>query len=263
MDGIFAQFEDTVWQYKYAGKIWVATLAGGTPSDPRVIEGHIRSKLVGSEEMVQEAIAKTMVDRNVGVEEATEIVSASKNLNGFKVDPEHGLFIEGRQLKAAIKESVGCAVAAGTIPQRQWGATGKSIHGFIAEHVVVDNDRLYLTQDGQPVFKADDVVQRFVHTWRGTGIQYEEVVYGAEFEFTILCDFDFDNTTKTDNFWRKIWLTGQNQGIGASRSQGFGRYKIVGWEPIPVGAAGARVTGGAQQAARATRGGSTRKAPAR
>lgn len=26
-----------------------------------------------------------------------------------------------------------------------------------------------------------------------------------------------------------LWLTGQQQGIGASRSQGFGRYEVVAW----------------------------------
>ena len=29
-----------------------------------------------------------------------------------------------------------------------------------------------------------------------------------------------------------IWLTGEQQGIGASRSQGFGRYEVTGWERL-------------------------------
>jgi hypothetical protein len=27
-----------------------------------------------------------------------------------------------------------------------------------------------------------------------------------------------------------LWLTGEQQGVGASRSQGFGRYEVIKWE---------------------------------
>ena len=29
-----------------------------------------------------------------------------------------------------------------------------------------------------------------------------------------------------------IWLTAERMGIGASRSQGFGKFEIVKWEPV-------------------------------
>lgn len=30
--------------------------------------------------------------------------------------------------------------------------------------------------------------------------------------------------------WAMIWLTGEQQGIGATRSQGYGRYTVTRWE---------------------------------
>ncbi len=68
-------------------------------------------------------------------------------------------------------------------------------------------------------------MQRFVSTFRGTGIQYEEYVEDAKINFTIASDYDF-----SEEEWAMLWLTGQEQGIGASRSQGFGRYKVIGWD---------------------------------
>ena len=84
------------------------------------------------------------------------------------------------------------------------------------------DDRLYLG-----TVEPTGVMQRFVHTYRGSGIQYEEYVEDAKISFTIETDHLF-----TDEQWAMIWLTGEQQGIGASRSQGFGRYEVTGWERL-------------------------------
>jgi hypothetical protein len=65
---------------------------------------------------------------------------------------------------------------------------------------------------------------------RQTGIQYTEAVHNAVVEFTIATDWPF-----TEKEWAAIWLTGGNQGIGASRSQGYGRYKVTKWDMIGEG----------------------------
>ena len=36
----------------------------------------------------------------------------------------------------------------------------------------------------------------------------------------------------TDEQWAMIWLTGEEQGVGGSRSQGFGRYQVTRWDRI-------------------------------
>jgi hypothetical protein len=103
-----------------------------------------------------------------------------------------------------------------------WGLTRKNIQGFVAEHVCVVEERLYLG-----VMEPTGISQRFVHTFRGTGIQYEEFVDDAKVKFTIETDHDF-----SDRDWAMIWLTGEQQGIGATRSQGYGRYTVVDWDKV-------------------------------
>jgi CRISPR/Cas system CMR-associated protein Cmr1 (group 7 of RAMP superfamily) len=98
----------------------------------------------------------------------------------------------------------------------------KGIKSFVAEHIFVREQRLHLGAD-----KPSDVIQSFIHTFRGSGIQYTEVLEQAEFDFTVETDRKFD-----DEFWAMLWLTGQRQGIGATRSQGFGAFTITEWEPL-------------------------------
>jgi len=221
---VFMNYRDDAYPYRFHGQILVGKIMGGTPSDPKVAEGWLRTKLLkdGNEVVLQEAVAKVMLERGTGdANEAIEAVSDLKHLNGFKRD-ENGLYIEGRQLKAALKEAASVALAAGKLSARGWGKTNKGLLGFFSEHVFVVEHELYLGVD-----KPDGVEQRFVHTWRGTGIQYEEFVLNARIDFTVISDHDF-----SEKEWATIWLCGEMQGIGASRSQSFGTYEIVKWEQI-------------------------------
>ncbi|HEY3718328.1 MAG TPA: hypothetical protein VGL39_27715 [Jatrophihabitantaceae bacterium] len=226
-DSPFAKFTEKAWPHRFEGTLTVPTLVGGIPTDPNVAEAWLRSKLADSDDLIRAQVAETMTERGVGVDEATEIVNANKHLNGFKRDQARGgeLYIEGRQLKAALKEAASVAVAAGKLDARGWGKTNKGLLGFLAEHVSVTEDRIYLG-----VTKPTGILQRFVHTFRGSGIQYEEYVEDAEITFTVRSDWPF-----TDEQWAMIWLTGQEQGIGASRSQGYGRYTVTRWEQTTGG----------------------------
>jgi hypothetical protein len=219
----FAEFRDRAWPYRFAGQLHIGCIAGGIPTDPKVAEGWLRTKLADPDDLIRQAVAETMAERGVTAEEAAAIVDTQKHLNGFKRD-EQGLYIEGRQLKAAIKEAASVAAAAGKLPLKSWGKTNKGLLGYIAEHVCVVEDRLHFGVDA-----ASGINQRFVHTFRGSGIQYEEYVEDAKVNFTILSDHDF-----TAEQWAMIWLTGEQQGIGATRSQGFGRYTVTRWDQVPA-----------------------------
>lgn len=93
---------------------------------------------------------------------------------------------------------------------------------FVAEHVCVMEDKLPLG-----LTEPTGIHQRFVSTHKGTGIQYEEYCDDVDINFTILTDHKF-----TDEQWAMIWLTGEQQGIGATRSQGYGRYMVTQWETV-------------------------------
>lgn len=217
---VFAKYEAAAYPYRFHGQLTVGIIAGGIPTDPKVAEGWLRTKLgVNRDDLIREKVAEVMMERGVTADEATKIVDDHKHLNGFKRNAT-GLYIEGRQLKAALKEATSVAMAAGKIEARGWGKTNKGILSYLAEHVFVVEDILYLG-----VSEATGINQRFVHTFRGTGIQYEEFVENAVIDFTVISDHNFK-----DDEWAHIWLCGQQQGIGASRSQGYGRYLVTRWD---------------------------------
>lgn len=250
---------------EYQLTLCVTRIAGGIPSDKNVTESWIRTKLGDrADEIIQEAVAEAIVERGladpdpvtgeapkVNRDEIIKEVALRKHLNGFKRvrGPGSQLMIEGRQLKAAIKEAASAAVAVEKIAGRGWGATRKGLQGFLAEHVFVRDMDLPLwlptmvetgEVDGEgekvveydfselvPAVEPTGINQRFVHTWRGSGISLEEYVDDAVVVARVITDHPF--TTKD---WAMIFLTGERQGLGASRSQGYGQYTVVKWELI-------------------------------
>lgn len=246
---VFAKYITKAYPYQYAAIAKVGRIAGGTPSDPNVAESWIKTKITGSsDELIRQAVAEIMVERGMPADEAVEELQKNKHLNGFRrtrcaecpatgapcADGKHELYIEGRQLKAAIKEASNVRW-----PNGRWSigkngdavlrfkegterTSGKATRNWMAEHVFVQEDRLMLG-----VTEPDGVAQRFVHTFRGSGIQYEEFVDNAELHFTIASDAKL-----SDEQWGLLWLTGEQQGIGASRSQGYGRYEMMEWKAI-------------------------------
>ena len=221
MTSAFAAHTNTAWPHRYAATITVTNLAGGVPSDPNVAKGWLGTKLADKDDLIRDLVAQTMVDRGITADEAAEQVDKLKHLNGFKRN-EHGLYIEGRQLKAAIKEAAGVARATDKLKMK-WGTTNKGVLGFVAEHIMVVEDTLQLD-----VTEPSRVLQSFPKNPRTgqTGIQYTEVIDETSFDCTIIADYKF-----SDQEWAMLWLTGEQQGIGASRSQGFGRYEVTRWEP--------------------------------
>jgi hypothetical protein len=227
---VFAELQAKAWPFEFAGTVQVRNIAGGVPSDPRVAEGWLRSKVETSDAIIRDMVAEVMTERNVGMDEATKIVDQLKHLNGFKRNPTNkALFIEGRQLKAALKEAASVAVASDKLKGRGWGKTNKGLMSYLAEHVMVVEETLPLlsVDTRSPLTDPTGITQRFVHTFRGSGIQYEEYVEDALIDFTIRCDHPF-----TREEWGMIWLTGEQQGLGASRSQGYGRYTLTRWEQL-------------------------------
>jgi hypothetical protein len=213
---VFAKYQAKAYPYTFSADLLVGVICGGTPTDPKVAEGWLRTKLADKDDLIREAVAEVMVERGVTADEATEIVSTNRHLNGFRRD-ENGLYLEGRCVKAAIKEAANVRW-----PKERWGPSRKGTLSFFAEHVFVQEDRIPLG-----VTEASGVNQRFVHTWRGSGIQYEEYVTDAKLSITVATDHEF-----AEEQWALLWLTGEQQGIGASRSQGYGRYEVTRWERI-------------------------------
>lgn len=222
MTSVFADHFNEAWPHRFHTTLAVRNICGGIPSDPKVAEGWIRTKIEDSDDRIRQMVAEAMIDRGIDADAAADEVAKNAHLVGFKRD-SHGLYIENRNAKSALKEAVMVAAAAGKIPAgrgAKWGATGKGLQGYFAEHVMVLEDRIHLGVD-QPT----DVLQMFVHTHNGDGITLREWVEECKVSFTVITDHDFTATQ-----WADIWCKGEQQGIGANRSQGFGRYDVVRWD---------------------------------
>lgn len=233
--GAFEKYNDDAWPFWYKGELKVGILAGGIPQDPNVVESWIKTKLrdVRSDAEIQEVIATTMAELGLNEEEAVREASAKMvGMNGFKRD-ESGLYVEGRQLKAALKEAVMVAANSGKLETGKWGRPDnasykKQIKGWFPEHFFIVEEVLHIFHEGDvPVQVHDGVTQKFVHTHRGDSISYEQFVKDAIVPFTLKADYELK-----EQQWAMIWLTGEAQGFGASRSQEYGRYIVTKWERI-------------------------------
>lgn len=218
----FARYRNVAWPYRFAGTLRVTRICGGVPSDPNVAETWLKAKLgVADETVLQRQVAEVMAERGVALDEAIADVNRNRYLTGFKRD-DQGIYIEGRQIKAAIKEATEIAVASGKIEQKGWGTTRKWIKAFTAEHICVIEDRIHLG-----VTEPTGISQRFVHSRFGSSLQYQEYVDDVDIHFTVTTDYEF-----SEQHWAMTWLTGEQQGLGATRSQGYGRYTVTRWEAL-------------------------------
>lgn len=231
---VFAAWDKKAWPVKYEGRLhFVSPVHGGTPTNSKVATSWLRTKFEESDEGIQARVAEIMLERQIDVKEAIKVVGDLKLLKGFKLD-EHGLYLEGRHQKANLKEAASVAVAAGKISQKGWGVAstaGKFLTRYLPEHLFIEEQKLYLlTDDDKHVTEPTGIEQRFVTTFNGTGITYEEYVVDCNINFTVVTDYDF--TGKDEDFWPLVWKTGGKQGLGATRSMGYGEYIVTKWNRV-------------------------------
>jgi len=269
----FEKFKDQAWPFWYKGEVLVERICGGVPSQEKTAEAWIRTKLRDTRseseiralvETTKEEIREThkaagrkttaelaledeeetaiLTDEEATDLAVTKVASDMAGFNMFKRSQDGILYIEGRQLKAAMKEAVAVAANAGLLPTKGWGnpdnaAYKKQLKGWFPEHVFVTDHTLPLYaavelgggsyEIGNTITEPSRVIQKFVHTHRGDAIGYEETLDKAMIRFTAKT-----NVELTEENWAMIWLTGEDQGLGASRSQGYGTYQMTAWEQM-------------------------------
>lgn len=223
MSDLFARYRVTI---RMANRIM-----GGTPKDPKVIEGWIKSKM-GLEEgaELRTLVARTMIEMGHDLAEgatpeeldaAIAATVADKSTNGFK-RTDQGLIIEGRQVKAMLRENVNILFGA-----QKFGPTRKGAKGYVAERVFVEEDAIPLGRT------EPDGVELFIgHVTGPQGpratLTYFEFCEKPEVSFTVLSLQD----CLTADQWEAIFEQAEQNGLGSLRSQGFGRFKLVSVAPV-------------------------------
>ena len=225
-EALFARYRARI---EFTGK-----LLGGVPKNPKVIEGWIRSKLVEvPDDEIRMLAAKTAREMGVDLPEgiapeeedrildriASEM-SGEIQTNGFKRD-EQGLYIEERQVKAAIKEAVNIHFG----KRAKWGPTGKGPKNFTAEAVIVQPDRIHLDR-----FEPDGVELCIGHI---NGPQGPKSTL-TNFEYVERAVIDLEVWVANDavpaEAWPLVWTQIEWFGLGAQRSQGYGKNTVTRWD---------------------------------
>lgn len=237
--GIFDE-EVQLWNYYRVTLQFREKLMGGVPKDPNIIEGWLRSKAgITNTEEVRQATMRTLLELGYDVRpdmtyeemvEASKEVAGSKLTNGFKNDAILGLYIEGRQIKAALKESVNIHFAG-----ERWGRTKKGPKSYAAERVFVLEDRIALA------LPEPSGIELFVGHVTGpqgarSTLTYFEYAYRPRITFTlqeakVVADKG-SPPSLTRQQWATTWVSMQEQGIGALRSQGHGRFDVEAFDEI-------------------------------
>ena len=222
---VFDRYEKDVYRYKWDCELLVSNIQGGVQSNPKVALAWLKTRFQDKDKRIIELVEQTMIDRGLDPNEKLDNTTLNgildeavktRQLSGFYRHPDTSeLCIRGRHVKAMIKEAANIAH-----PTERWGPTRKGTRSFFAEHVFVVEDWITLGRTA-----PDGVDQRFVHTWRGDGIQYDEYVEDVKISFTVVTDHKF-----TAKEWGALWVTAEHNGLGAARSQGFGTFSVERWD---------------------------------
>lgn len=207
-------------------------IVGGIPSDKSVIEGWIRSRMDLGDAAIAELVSQTVDDRGVLTpDEAIEAVMQSDlapSVNGFKRNENGELCIEGRIVKAALKEWMNSAYPGTKFPGKtKIEGLRKGLMRYAAEAVIVDDLMI-----GLGVKEPTRVEERIKHVMTPQGprssINRVEVVEGVEIEFTILVRDDFI----PEEAWARIWSVGEGIGLGSDRGRSDGQFELIEWQRL-------------------------------
>ena len=213
-------------------------LMAGVPNQPDVIEAWMRTKagITDTEELRQktfEAALELFPDLVSPEMTYEQMVAATKQVadikaNVFKKTPSGELCIEERQIKAMLKEAVNIR-----FPKEGWGKTRKGPKNFLAERVFVAPRLIGLGRsepDGRHMFVG--------HVSGPSGerstLTHYDYADQPRLSFTVEILKDAEERggdwPGLKDKWPLIWVTAEHEGLGALRSQGFGRFVVTRWK---------------------------------
>lgn len=231
---------------------------GATPKNPKTMSQWLRAKLgTDDEEELRNTFISTLLSmgweggdlEKLNFEELVKVSEkmAGDNANGFKRHPTLGLYLEGRVVKAMLRECVNILYAG-----ERWGLTNKGPKSYAVERVFVMEDIIPLGR-----FMADGLDQMFGHVQTPQGprstvglseycfqptITYHLMVQNVQARTKDQKAADAKRKAKGDSplirqaidpeLWPTILSQGEEIGLGALRSQGHGRYNTIGFEEV-------------------------------
>lgn len=229
-------------------------ILGGNPKNPTVFRTHIESKLrreakaaekrglePPSEERIQEIVQRRMTEMFGEDVETTIDAETEKARTGFKSN-DHGPYIEDRQVKAMIREMMSTS----GINQSNRGS--KQTFQHLLAVIACEDDgtplegarsqQINFWRDGDIVSEPDDYVEMCAQVVGPLGhrsiIKQHDRIVGATIRFLVRVPANLPQARSTAMLRDKeivgVFAHAQNDGLGACRSQGYGKFWIVSLE---------------------------------
>jgi hypothetical protein len=214
----FKEFQKS-WQPfdAYEITIKVPRLAGGIPKTKDMIRGWVdatnKEKSAEDRQKIVDATGEEIGEASGNMEENKSI--------GFKSE-DGKLYIEGRQVKAMLKEAAN--ILRNVAPGGKEKDKGISaLKSKVADHVFVLQEQIFMGRD-----KPDEIEERVIHVMTRQGprdsLKRVEYVRDVTLEFTIR---RLRDNAVPETALYAILDYAQEIGLGADRSQGVGKFKIV------------------------------------
>lgn len=146
------------------------------------------------------------------------------NWTTFKRDDD-GVYVEARQIEALLKETMDTLdinKGKGSVARKQ-----TMQHGLF-----VKPKKIHLMRDGESIEEPDGYEERPIHVmgFRGprTALTREDYVENAEIEFEVwvVIPNNRENPHIRKGHLEDMLELGQENGLGASRTQGYGKYDL-------------------------------------
>lgn len=217
------------------------TLEGGIPLDPEMIKtwlmakvskGELKMEPQEIEELIRRTTEEVYVPEEGEGEEVTKEEVAKRKLKaswcGFKSDA-NGLYLEARQVHALLKE---CANTL-KLTREHIGLKQVLQHGTYVRplriYFRVPSKGELTTVKGVP----DGTRESMVQTPRyGTAFKRNDYVSNVRIEFYI---YYADVGFLSDKDFKRMMVLAQENGLGANRAEGMGKFDIIELEKIQFG----------------------------
>lgn len=230
--GLFERyFQKNDWKKfdTYAVTLEITDIVGGIPLNPELIETWVNQT---NKKKSTERRKKIIEAHREVLEELEDESRESKGIGFHRVDGE--LVIEGRQLKAMLKEAAN--ILREIVPTGQT-KDGKPVYGIpqlqskVADQVFVSEKFVSLGRD-----RPDDIRERPIHVMTAQGerdsIKVYEICYDAVVTFTLRRLRNKGRMAVPEEALMHVLNYGQSLGLGADRSQGYGTFKVIDIEKI-------------------------------
>jgi len=199
----------------YRVKLRLVDIVGGLPKNPDMMEAWInasnKAKTSAEKKRIKEAHEEELKD----IEEE----EAEKKAIGFaRVDGQ--LVIEGRQVKAMLKEVAN--IIKDDVPGAKDGKVA-ALKSKVAERLFVKETYISLGRT-EPDEVDEHPISVMTRLGPRTSIKRCEICKDAEIEFTLLRKI---KGPVSEKIMLAILDYGQENGLGADRSQGRGRYEVI------------------------------------